>query len=268
MKRTSFAAMVLFCALAHADEQAVAPGFSCSKGHSMVEQMVCSDSGLAQLDRQLNELYGNLAAQPSTDTKALRHAEDKWLREGRNACMQRECVAQAYRDRIDALRQQGEQQASPAAYRETRPFPIEAATLREAQSHIGQSCTLRQDRQEPRLEHFAIDPGMRLPVLLKNNAVVVRRHHDERVAFLLHLDEQGRCRIADAVALPPASVAATLLFCSTFDPDSSGIGIRVRGQRHLAAYWSAGQTDELMRQPLGVLGAEDAIRCSEPESGE
>ena len=268
MMRKVLIAAWLLCSAADAYSQAMPPGFSCTKGHSVVEQMVCSDPILARMDRQLNEAYNDLAAQPGGDPKALRRTEDKWLREQRNVCTERDCIERAYQDRMEAMRQESAQQASPTASHQTAPFPIDPGTLRDARSHIGQSCTLRQDRHEPRLERFDIDTAMPLPVLLKNRAIVVRRRNNDRVAILLQIDTQGNCRISDVVALPPVSVHATLLFCSIGDLNSSGFGIRVRGQRHVAGYWDAGHTNRLIREPLGLLNAADSIRCSEPESGE
>lgn len=256
---------VLFCASGAA---AAAPSFSCDKASQPVEHMICADTQLAELDQQLADTYAALQAQPSTDAKRLRKEEDSWLSSVRNRCADRACVDAAYRQRIASLRQQSQQQASPAAYAETRPFPISEASWSAISATIGKACQFRMDLQEPRLPSFELDPAMRLPVMMKDSAVVVRRHGKERVAVLLKLGQETRCTVADAVALPSTDQAATLLSCGIFDLQSYGVGIRIRQQPGKTYYWEVTSDFHLVRQPLETLGATRSIRCSEPEFGE
>lgn len=251
-----------------AGSEADGPSFSCARAHSEVEQIICSDSELARLDRTLADTYTNLTGQPSTDPVALRKEEDLWLQSERNHCKDRNCLAIAYQHRIDVLRQRSLKLASPAAFEETRPFPLTASTMQNASKVIGKTCKLRMDLQEPVIPGFSVDPSMRLPVLFAHGAVVVRKHDKERVAFLLKMNDAGECQFADFAALPNTEQAASFLSCSIFDLNSVGVGVRIKGKRELAGYWEINGSGKLQRQALGVMGANQQVRCTEPETGE
>jgi len=86
---------------------------------------------------------------------------------------------------------------------------------------------------------------------------------------------RGSCRMVDVVALPPRAQAGPLLQCvvpsidGSATPLSTGIGLRPRGQKAVLAYWEVDLADGVLRrQPLGVLGWSETIRCRQPEFGE
>jgi uncharacterized protein len=81
---------------------AAKPSFDCGRALGKVEQLICSDDELAELDRKLADLHrsgGERAA-------AQKVAEQKWIH-ARNQCAQsadvRACVESLYRRRIIAL---------------------------------------------------------------------------------------------------------------------------------------------------------------------
>src|ERR1700757_4648417 len=110
---------------APAQNQPSGPSFSCERAHSATEKMICGDVELSRLDRDLSSAFVALSAQPGTDNKALRTDEDFWLAGKRNLCSSKECLVLAYRSRIDDLNDRSLRLASPAAYDETKPFPID-----------------------------------------------------------------------------------------------------------------------------------------------
>lgn len=82
------------------------PSFDCTKASSRFERLVCSDSALAALDRQLSDTYGRaLARSPHADE--LRAEQRGWIR-GRDDCWRADdaqaCVREPYIVRIVELR--------------------------------------------------------------------------------------------------------------------------------------------------------------------
>ncbi len=66
--------------------------------------MVCSSPGLAALDRQMSSLFYSALADADPGTRAvLRRSRDRFLA-FRERCGSEACVAQAYRDRMDEIR--------------------------------------------------------------------------------------------------------------------------------------------------------------------
>ncbi len=102
----------LAAAGAHA-QTAGAPSFSCA-APSQIEGLICHDAGLAAADRQMAVLYqatksgaqGTGSNQPSAQRAWLKDRDtrcgaDSWRKSGSKS--QRDCVADAYNDRLKAL---------------------------------------------------------------------------------------------------------------------------------------------------------------------
>ncbi len=101
---TLFAALCL----AAPSTWAGAPSFDCAKASGDVEKLICSDDGLAELDRSLAELYAVvLNNTPPGEQKLLKAEQRGWIK-GRDDCWKsddlRDCVANEYRLRIDELK--------------------------------------------------------------------------------------------------------------------------------------------------------------------
>lgn len=83
----------------------VTPSFDCSKASSEAEKIVCSDDGLAALDKRLSELYAAELAKPGA-SKDLAVMQRGWVK-GRDDCWKAEdkklCVEEEYRTRIAYL---------------------------------------------------------------------------------------------------------------------------------------------------------------------
>jgi uncharacterized protein len=245
------------------------PSFNCARAQTDIQRTICADEKLSALDRELADTFNALKGQPGTDAVALQKEEMHWLASERNKCSSNDCIAQAYTSRIAALRDRSLHAASPAAYDETRPFPISPATWKQAQSLVGTSCH-RDSSGALTLAGFIRDLVMPLQVVFPQGSVVVVKKDMDRLAFYIDTGKDGKsCTIKDVIALPRKGPADKLLFCSISEQESSGIGVRLQGQKHVAGYWQVILPDgKLERQPLGVLGAAGSLDCSEPETGE
>jgi uncharacterized protein len=65
--------------------------------------MVCSNAGLAALDRRMSSLFYSALADADPETRAeLRRSRGRFLA-FRERCGSEACIAQAYRDRMDEI---------------------------------------------------------------------------------------------------------------------------------------------------------------------
>lgn len=80
--------------------KAANPSFNCANARTKSEIAVCSDSGLASLDRQMASQYVRAVSEASPDQKALlRRTRDRFLGY-RDRCSNRSCIADAYEGRM------------------------------------------------------------------------------------------------------------------------------------------------------------------------
>ncbi|MGX7953637.1 hypothetical protein ACWPM1_13875 [Tsuneonella sp. HG249] len=80
------------------------PSFRCRSGQSRSERMVCSSDRLAALDRQMSSHFYSALSRGSERQRAeLRRTRDRFLGY-RERCADEACVAQAYLDRMDEIR--------------------------------------------------------------------------------------------------------------------------------------------------------------------
>ena len=83
---------------------AARPSFDCGYARSRVEVMICADPALARADRAMaGEYYRALVGADPDARRALKRTRDGFLR-FRDRCPDAGCVAQAYADRIDEIR--------------------------------------------------------------------------------------------------------------------------------------------------------------------
>lgn len=82
----------------------VAPSFNCRNARTRSERMVCSDGRLAGLDRAMSSEYYSALSRADARTRAeLRRSRDRFLGY-RERCGDQGCVASAYRERMDEIR--------------------------------------------------------------------------------------------------------------------------------------------------------------------
>lgn len=80
------------------------PSFDCARARSKGEAAVCSDAGLAALDRNMANQYGQAISDASPAQKALlRETRDRFLRY-RDRCPNRSCIGDAYVGRMREIR--------------------------------------------------------------------------------------------------------------------------------------------------------------------
>jgi uncharacterized protein len=93
---------------------APAPSFDCARSANAVDRLICSDEGLAKLDRELAERYDGLHRTLSPEGLAvLLTSQRKWLA-SRSRCVSKEaprdqgvtCLSSLYSDRTDELNAQ------------------------------------------------------------------------------------------------------------------------------------------------------------------
>ena len=174
--------------------------------------------------------------------------------------------------RVDSvLLARSQRAASPAASDETRPFVVDAMLLGDARASRGKACA--SGEAVPRSAGFVPVPGA-LPVVSNGSMVLVRRHLEADFAILLDT-RRGACRMVDVVAPPPHAQVGNLLRCAvpsddgTATPQSVGVGLMRPGRKVPVAY---GEVDvehgQFIREPPGVLGWAQKVRCQEPEVGD
>jgi uncharacterized protein YecT (DUF1311 family) len=80
------------------------PSFDCAKASSSIERTICGDPRLGVADSTMAAVYAEVANGLGTDQKSALKAEQlNWLKNVRNACTSGDCLASAYRARIDQL---------------------------------------------------------------------------------------------------------------------------------------------------------------------
>jgi uncharacterized protein YecT (DUF1311 family) len=80
------------------------PSFDCAKASTFSEKAICTDTLLGKLDGALAENYKYMLASDIGDgaRNDLKGTQRKWLAE-RNKCTENQCLASAYRKRIDEV---------------------------------------------------------------------------------------------------------------------------------------------------------------------
>ena len=80
------------------------PSFNCANARTSGERAVCSDPGLAALDRTMAAQYGRaLSSADEGERELLRQTRDRFLR-FRDRCPNRQCIADAYNGRMREIR--------------------------------------------------------------------------------------------------------------------------------------------------------------------
>ena len=105
------------------------PAFDCRRANGTVEELVCRDPSLAQLDRQLNGVYSAALQRYRIDNYEDPRAQQRGWIKGRNDCWKaddvRQCALSAYHHRIAELQvHYGQLEAPSPVY-----FNCEASAL-------------------------------------------------------------------------------------------------------------------------------------------
>lgn len=85
-------------------QPAASPSFNCANARSRSEIAVCTDVGLAALDRQMASQFNRATGQADSQQQALlRQTRDSFLRY-RDRCASNSCIASSYQGRIREIR--------------------------------------------------------------------------------------------------------------------------------------------------------------------
>ncbi|QFY43735.1 hypothetical protein F6R98_14785 [Candidatus Methylospira mobilis] len=257
-----------------AEAENAAPSFPCDRAKNYAETTICATPGLAAADRELAEIYLSVSNQGGIDPKALRKTEDHWLADVRNRCTTPACIRQAYAARKQELLEQSARAVSPAAWEETRPFPVQPALWSEVMALVGTSCARPYTDHKVFLHGFDTPQGFPPFMVIRNGVTVApAEKNGSRFAFLIK-DGDNTCTIVDVVVLPSSKEATSFLLCKTESDTltSSGFGMRRTGEKRPAAYWSVDDEpssgkSRINRVPLDVLGliGDNGVICSEAE---
>jgi hypothetical protein len=87
-----------------AQQPSARPSFDCANAHTRGEAAVCSDSGLAALDRNMAAEYGQAFSVASPDQRDLLRQTARRFYAYRDRCPDRQCIAAAYNGRIREIR--------------------------------------------------------------------------------------------------------------------------------------------------------------------
>jgi uncharacterized protein YecT (DUF1311 family) len=93
-----------------------APSYDCQKASTGSERLICSSRELSALDVELSQAYGR-RLDDATDKISLKTDQVKWRKNVRDACSTGECMAKAYRERIDDFVAQSQYLSKPAQFR-------------------------------------------------------------------------------------------------------------------------------------------------------
>lgn len=98
---------------------AAAPSFDCAKASGAAEELVCSDEGLAELDRKLAEVYATAMTNFEPDEATLQKGIERGWIKGRDDCWKsedlRDCIEASYQTRIVELQVHSGQLEAPEA---------------------------------------------------------------------------------------------------------------------------------------------------------
>jgi uncharacterized protein len=78
-----------------------AASFDCAKAQTKVEELICADAELSQLDEELARAY-TTALLDKKQADAIREAQKLWLK-SRNECPDANCIKRAYEMRLPLL---------------------------------------------------------------------------------------------------------------------------------------------------------------------
>lgn len=86
-------------------QQALASGMDCTKAASVVEQAICADKPLYELDAQMGAAYRKLM-KAAPEQAEVKKAQRQWLRERDRCGEEVSCLSQRYQDRLQVLHAQ------------------------------------------------------------------------------------------------------------------------------------------------------------------
>lgn len=100
-RTTSKAGLLLVVLALLSTATAQSAGFDCAKATTKIEKMICADSELSRLDKEMKKAFDK-ALPKAPDPSVVKQQQKKWLSE-RNHCMNRTCLHDQYQLRLGEL---------------------------------------------------------------------------------------------------------------------------------------------------------------------
>jgi uncharacterized protein len=125
-----------------------AASFDCSKAQSNIEKTICASTELQILDLKLYEAYSR-SLRLALEAKNIRADQLRWLGESRNECKTKECLVNAYNERISALNSSVDYKECEGALSTVGQGYCEVRHTKEAESSIRDLIKVLSVRYEP-----------------------------------------------------------------------------------------------------------------------
>lgn len=150
-----------------------AASFDCSMAGTSIENAICSNPELSNLDEQLASSY-RAAVTISADKIKLKHEQRAWINQVRNKCDDIKCLALAYHDRINELTRSASNEfvisnkqveSNQPQFIQTEPEPPQKANTIESVTQHEPSNTESSDSEQA---HPTIIQQQKIPEIQEN----------------------------------------------------------------------------------------------------
>ncbi len=148
--------VIAFCTMA-SPAGAAGPSFPCTGSLSGTEDIICHDSGLAQLDLDLAIAYDRtLESAAARERDAVRVEQKEWIATRDGCGRERSCIRRAYTDRLAALGKSASVQPRPSGD-DDADEPVSTTAL----GHNGSTMQMRTGAgNRVVIRYGSVRPGM------------------------------------------------------------------------------------------------------------
>jgi uncharacterized protein len=176
-RSSGYAALLIALGLVGLPAMGWAASFDCRRASAQAEKIVCADRELSALDEKLARAYKrfiSVSPQPYADQRSQTH----WVAT-RDACMDRVCLADAYKARLAELRSQSTEWYIPAPGGDTQvavstPPPVCAALRTELEFRGRAALSNRGPRYRYHEVDYSFDIGDQEVSVYQENQADVR----------------------------------------------------------------------------------------------
>lgn len=135
-----------------------AAGFDCAKAANSVENLICNNNNLSQLDDKNTSLFQEYKSTSKDEGQALQDQRD-WLKQTRNACLDASCLEASYQNRNAYLASRVESnRASVEGSGETAPSTITAPIVTSQEDLLASTEPASINTETQKLPTSEIEP--------------------------------------------------------------------------------------------------------------
>jgi uncharacterized protein YecT (DUF1311 family) len=193
MGKKSVLKKMLFLMVASLPLSALGASAECSEKQTFIEQTICDDKELSQLDKQVITAFAEVLVRP-TGRNALFLQQRDWLSKLRNTCQDKVCLRREYESRLEALRtlvgrQHIVREAEVCEFRDLKLPPTYA--IFAAGAYAGRRLNFKFDKsghvatQMDAVVHFPSRPVVLLLGAYEPTIWNIRRSPQTRIAGVL-----------------------------------------------------------------------------------